>query len=313
MQSHREPTDKPVVVAGNDVDLLVLLIGLTPIDSNIDFYKIVSTGKKEKKLYSTRDNRHLQPFILFAHAYAGCDTTSAFYNKGKNSIISLLQKDQTLCDSASAFYAANKTIDELYDIGENILKHLYVTSNEATLSLNDIRYKLFTASVAGAKKDILPSLPPTRGALLEHIKRVYYQVQQWKSNKLDSLQWGWEKLEGENFILIPKKTSLLAAPPELLSKISCNCASSRSTTKRCTCTCNPLCKKCPNEDECSNLPVQETNETQEEIDSEGGEEEENGVYDEQEGFEERDGEKSQEKNGDYDADDEEFEYGFDYY
>ncbi|XP_015189675.1 PREDICTED: uncharacterized protein LOC107073500 [Polistes dominula] len=57
-------TNPPVVVVGNDIDLFMLLIGLTPEDTTIYFYKITSTGKK-KVLYSTEYYKKLKPFILF--------------------------------------------------------------------------------------------------------------------------------------------------------------------------------------------------------------------------------------------------------
>ena len=32
--------------------------------------------------------------LLFIHAFTGCDTTSAFYNKGKNNFITIFNDDQ---------------------------------------------------------------------------------------------------------------------------------------------------------------------------------------------------------------------------
>lgn len=83
-----------VEVVGNDIDLLVLLIGLTPATDTIFFYKLTSSKKSSNKLYSTSDNKNFKDFMLFAHAFAGCDTTSALFGKGKKRIIKILEKNE---------------------------------------------------------------------------------------------------------------------------------------------------------------------------------------------------------------------------
>lgn len=220
MHSRRQSTHKPIVVVGNDVDLFVLLIGLTPIDETIYFYKITSTGKKQKTLYSTRDHKHLKPFILFAHAIVGCDSTSALFGKGKKTVIGLLLKDESIRQSISIFYDQDRTVDELYPVAENIIKRLYVKDERAILPINELRHKIFIFSIASAKKDVLTTLPPTQAALIEHVKRVYFQIQQWLCHKLDPLQWGWERPQMLYTVLLPKKTSQKAAPDDLLAMVS---------------------------------------------------------------------------------------------
>jgi len=74
------------ILVGEDIDLLVLLIALTPRENNIYFLKPIS-GKIEKKMYSTeyiqKHNHSMINKILFYHALSGCDTTSALFQKGK--------------------------------------------------------------------------------------------------------------------------------------------------------------------------------------------------------------------------------------
>lgn len=83
-----------VEVVGNDIDLLVLLIGLTPAKNTIFFYKLTSSKKSSNKLYSTSDNKNFKDFMLFADAFAGCDTTSALFGKGEKRIIKILEKNE---------------------------------------------------------------------------------------------------------------------------------------------------------------------------------------------------------------------------
>jgi hypothetical protein len=71
-------SDHPkIILVGDDIDLFVLLIALTPRENNIYFIK-PSSGKVEKKMYNTEfTQKHDNPMInkiLFYHALSGCDT-----------------------------------------------------------------------------------------------------------------------------------------------------------------------------------------------------------------------------------------------
>ncbi|XP_043503861.1 uncharacterized protein LOC122525249 [Polistes fuscatus] len=123
----RQNTGREVAVVGNDTDLLVLLIGLSDT-SPLYFYKI-SPGGKKNTLYYTEDHAHLKPYILFAHAFAGCDTTSAMYGKGKKSIVSILQKNKHLQTAVKIFYNAESTIESLCECAGQIIAHLYNFEN----------------------------------------------------------------------------------------------------------------------------------------------------------------------------------------
>lgn len=217
IKNRRNLADPPVVVVGNDVDLFLLLIGLTPEDNMMYFYKITSTGKQKKVLYSTGYYKEFKPFILFAHAFAGCDSTSAIYNKGKKTIIDLLQKNQELRNSISIFYKQDSNVDDLYAVAERIMGHLYAKNEWNELPIDELRYRLFNASLAKAKKEILASLPPSRSALTEHVKRVYFQIQHWLGVSLDAERWGWKR---NNQFMIPIKSELEPVPEDLLKLVS---------------------------------------------------------------------------------------------
>lgn len=77
-------SDKVIIIC-EDTDVLVILTALAPNDKEIFFIK-PPRGKTNAKLYSSRSlNNHpvMKSNILFIHAMSGCDTTSAFYRKGK--------------------------------------------------------------------------------------------------------------------------------------------------------------------------------------------------------------------------------------
>ncbi|KAI4474116.1 hypothetical protein M0804_015008 [Polistes exclamans] len=67
---------------------------------------------------------------------------------------------------------------------------------------------------------------------IQHLYRVYYQVQTWLDNQLNPEDWGWKLIDNT---LEPIKTLLPPAPEKLLNKIFCNCK------KGCTAKCG--CKK----------------------------------------------------------------------
>ncbi|KAL5012859.1 hypothetical protein ScPMuIL_011410 [Solemya velum] len=91
-------------------------------------------------------------------------------------------------------------------------------------------------------------LPPTSAANYFHSLRTYHQVQQWVGNELNPLDYGWKEAKNK---FIPVKTSLPAAPSDLLTVVRCNCKKG-CDTKRCTygasadCTntwVNPYCRE----------------------------------------------------------------------
>lgn len=72
-----------VIIIGEDVDLLVILIGL--YNSPTVYFLKPGKGNITQKIYSPMSavDRTVAKNILFLHAMSGCDTTSALYNQGK--------------------------------------------------------------------------------------------------------------------------------------------------------------------------------------------------------------------------------------
>ncbi|CAH1993818.1 unnamed protein product [Acanthoscelides obtectus] len=233
-----------VIVVGSDVDLLILLIGLTPTSESMYYYKM-GQGGKANQLYDTRDHKHLQPFLLFALAFAGCDTTSCFFGKGKMKLVKLLLQNDSIRALALKFYEPDCLEDELLQCAETITLALY-KDKEQSSSLGTFRYNLFSTNLAKAKKETpLECLRPTSPALLQHCKRVYYQIQVWLQHRLDPCLWGWTR---QGNIPIPIMSEADPAPKELLQEVSCGCQG-HCKSKRCNCRkaglkCNPACKVC---------------------------------------------------------------------
>ena len=122
-----------------------------------------------------------------------------------------------------------------------------------TISLRAVKYQDMAA-----KEVIDPAkLPPTLGALTQHIFRAYYQCTVWKKlneSVLDPSEWGWMEVEA---LYTPVKTADNMAPEDILKFIHCKCKSN-CISRACSCRKNGLkcvlaCTNCRGE--CENNDV----------------------------------------------------------
>ncbi|CAG9827390.1 unnamed protein product [Diabrotica balteata] len=102
----------PKVIVAEDIDVLVILTARAKADEEIYFLKL---GKQNVNsvIHSSKSVELNYPctgvYILFSHCFSGCDSTSAFCNKGKKKIIDLLAKRPDLREKVDIFY--NKAAD----------------------------------------------------------------------------------------------------------------------------------------------------------------------------------------------------------
>lgn len=229
-----------------DVDLLVLLIALTPENKDIFFIK-PGTGKIKRKIFSSaeiqKSHERMKNTILLAHAFSGCDTTSSIFHKGKLQIFKLLQKDVQLANIARTFNDENSTLSEVREAGETLFLMVYGAKKIRNLSLDSYRFDQFKKSLQ-KQKSRLELLPPTSEAAAQHSSRAFYQIQIWLGNKKNPEQWGWKKINGS---LQPITTLLAPAPESVLQLISCNCTadcSSRCGCRKAGLRCSQICGNC---------------------------------------------------------------------
>ncbi|CAH2011411.1 unnamed protein product [Acanthoscelides obtectus] len=158
-------------------------------------------------------------------------------------LVKLLLQNDSIRALTLKFYEPDCWEDELLPCPETITLALY-KDNDQSSSLGTFRYNLFSTNLAKAKRETpLECLPPT-SALLQHCKRVYYQIQVWLQHRLDPCVWGWTR---QSNFLIPIMSEADPAPKDLLQEVSCGCPPCKS--KRCNCRnaglkCNPACKVC---------------------------------------------------------------------
>ncbi|CAH1110928.1 unnamed protein product [Psylliodes chrysocephalus] len=90
------PSFSSVFVIGEDVDLLVLLIATAREILNL-YLRKPGRGKKKDVFYSPQNLQHSDAVVksmLFLHAFSGCDTKSALFNRGKIRFLKTLEKIQ---------------------------------------------------------------------------------------------------------------------------------------------------------------------------------------------------------------------------
>ena len=152
----REKEDSKTFVIGDDVDLLVLLIGLST-DSLPNLFLLKSGRKNTPRAISdvaVIDSRfpNLKNCILFLHAFSGCDYMSSFFHKGK---ISAWKSRAALSNDeiTSTFLNPTSTHEEIYECGCQFICLLYKASKYVTKQgINFLRYTMFTLSCSKKRR-----------------------------------------------------------------------------------------------------------------------------------------------------------------
>lgn len=255
-----------VVVVAEDIDVLVLLTALTPTNREIYFLK-PARGQTSKQVYSNKSLEKTLPIskehVLFLHAFTGCDTTSAFYNKGKNNFAKLIEKRKDLQEAAEVFRNSSADIINIFQSGILCILALYGAPPTIN-NLNQFRYQSFIKATSKNSCVNLASLVPTHDAAMEHIKRVYLQVQLWLGQSISPKNWGW-KIESE--LLQPITMTQPPAPENLLKMIFCSCKTGCGPACGCRKSglhCSPACSQCKGNSCLNATPVISMNEIENE-------------------------------------------------
>ena len=193
-------------------------------------------------------------YLLFAHAFTGCDTTSAVHKFGKISIFGKL-KSKKLKTVAARFYEDDLSPDE---IGSALIR-FFELLHSPSHNLKQIRKHAYEEMIMSNRAHIDPALlPPSPRAAYFHGLRVYHQLKVWRSlsnSDLEPLDWGWKMTDQ---VFVPIMTDVAAGPEDILKVIRCSCKG--SCDRRCSCrkaglACHSSCKECHGIT-CSNMPVE---------------------------------------------------------
>ncbi|XP_031358187.1 uncharacterized protein LOC116181887 [Photinus pyralis] len=212
---------------------------------------------------------HVKQHILFLHAVSGCDTTSFIFKKSKKLCLQWLKKDISLCERLQIFYQQNSDKNQLIEAGVQFITKLY-RPKKSKEDIDTLRYTLYNriTSRQGLSANFnLAALPPTKDAAVQHVLRVYYQVQEWIGCKLNPLAYGWQRdREGH---LVPTSATKEIAPPDILKMVFCNCKEA-SCGKSCSCKklglrCSSKCGQCLGIDCCNSCIIPENDEDENDV------------------------------------------------
>ena len=245
---------KSIQIRTVDTDVLVILLSkfydLQQICPEIELCVAFGVGKDYRlysvnALYASVGRRTSQAMPMF-HAFTGCDTTSTFFRKGKKTAW-LAWKSYPMVTSAFLEVYNNPfqeiTIDsEMFKQLERFTVILY-DKNCSEQNVNAARRELFSK-----KSKSLENIPPTKDALLQHIKRASLQAGIWCTSHQcqppvpDAEGWGWTM--GVN-AWTPVWITQPEAAKACTELIKCGCKSVRGC-RTCKCaklglTCTDLC------------------------------------------------------------------------
>ena len=92
-----------VIIAREDVDLLVILTGLRGPTQGTIYFQKCGRGKTPDVFYSATSTSADSQLITFTQAFSGCDCTSCFFGQGKLKLLQILQKHVDLAEKAAVF------------------------------------------------------------------------------------------------------------------------------------------------------------------------------------------------------------------
>ena len=179
--------------------------------------------------------------LIGLHVYSGCDSTSAFYRKGKKKAYDVMKSDPKFIKCFGNLGKSFTPSLELVEALEEFTCKLYSDSSK---DINVARYKSFCSTTSEK------SLPPCKDALLQHIKRCSYQAaihHRATQQIIDAPSpngYGWSVKDGAIEVVWKTKD---AAPESLLKVVKCGCKTTKCIKGGCSCltnklSCTDMCK-----------------------------------------------------------------------
>ena len=173
-----EKGSKVLMAKASDTDVLVIAVSVLPALQEIGLQQLrIAFGQGQHLRWIPVHDLclSLEPEksrgILFFHAFTGCDVVSSFRGKGKKSA----WQTWNVCDEASDVFSKLSQYppavdDEDLETLENFVVMMYDRSSTAE-GVDDARLDMFAR-----KQRPYEAIPPTRDALLQHVKRAAYQA-----------------------------------------------------------------------------------------------------------------------------------------
>lgn len=255
---------KVVHIYSSDTDVLVLALSNLP-HIGFETKMIMGTGINRKYIKLESIYHALGPNRISAliglHALSGCDTTGRFFGKSKSAWWKIFIKESEAVHlSLTNLGIGDQPNEQVLSGCEEFMCHLFNSKTETFSDAKQLRWHQFRSlkTNQGVEK-----LPPSQGAMQEHIRRAHLQCNVWKQvltpspTTIDARTLGWyQDASGE---LLPLLTQLPLAPQSILQLVKCSCRTSLCR-KRCSCrdqgiACTELCRCQGDSDMCNNVSV----------------------------------------------------------
>ncbi len=260
--SQQHKGDVELTIFSPDTDVLVLAIAnyhLLPRHTSIS---MASSVIQIEPIWKALGEERAQALPAF-HAFTGADNTGRFARLGKAKWFQCyLKADDDIVAAFATLCTDAELSEDLYTTLARFVCSAYCPKGVNISSIPELRWHLFCKNMAENDR-----LPPTVGALRQHIMRVHIQAYVWGQSAisqqtfLDPLKNGYHKDTCDQ--LKPTTTDILPAAKAIIEMVRCQCKTECSS-QRCSCraknlTCTDLCMcstSCQN-DEDSNIERQD--------------------------------------------------------
>lgn len=124
----------PTAVVVDDTDVIVML--MHHWNDNMD--DVVVVQQNSRRSWSIKTNKpsvnEFEPYLLFLHAWSGCDTTSSTFGEGKSHVSKTFRKFPLVKTLADTITDEKSNQDEVGDASEKMFKLTYGCSIDQTLT-----------------------------------------------------------------------------------------------------------------------------------------------------------------------------------
>ncbi len=245
LAKERNAIDAKLMVFSPDTDVLVLLIGnysLLPCNTSISMVSgIIDISDIWAQLGERKANA-----LPALHAFSGADTTGRFSRVGKVKWFKLyLCLEDNVVDALQTLLDSDAIADQSMDRLAEFVCRAYAPKGINITCIPELRWYLFCKTMAESEK-----LPPTFGALRQHVSRVHLQSRIWGQAAsaeyvhIDPIGHGYYQDNDGN--IHPHTSDVAPAPTAVVEMVRCqcktNCATQRCSCKRNELSCTDLCQ-----------------------------------------------------------------------
>ena len=255
LASRRNPSNSEFMFFSPDTDVLVLVVANYHLLLQKTYVSLASGIFEVEPIWTNLGAERAKSLPAF-HAFTGSDNTGRFSRIGKATWLNVyLQTDDTFLEALRLLSQTSPVTDELQSTLAKLVCIPYSSKGVQIDDIPELRWHLFCKNLAESDK-----LPPTIGALKQHVLRAHVQASVWgqadiaEQEFIDPLLNGYYK--DKDGMLKPITTESLPAPEAIIEMVRCRCKKDCSS-RRCSCksndlTCTELClcnTECQNDED----------------------------------------------------------------